>query len=64
MKWYIRRTLYTLLSWFLAITVTYAVIRASPGDPATILFSEFRAAGYSIEDARKLVQMYIRYIAR
>ncbi|MEM3926113.1 MAG: ABC transporter permease [Desulfurococcaceae archaeon] len=59
MKWYIRRTLYTLLSWFLAITVTYAVIRASPGDPATILFSEFRAAGYSIEDARKLVQMYI-----
>ena len=59
LKWYVKRTIYSVVAWFLAITFTFALIRLSPGDPATILFGTFRAQGYSIEDAKRMVQMYI-----
>lgn len=59
MKRYVKRTIYSVVAWFLAIAFTFMVIRLSPGDPATLLFSTFRAQGYSIEDAKVLVQMYI-----
>lgn len=59
MKQYVKRTIYSAVAWFLAIAFTFALIRLSPGDPATILFSSFRAQGYSIEDAEMMVQRYI-----
>jgi len=59
LRWYVKRAIYSLAAWFLAVAFTFALIRLSPGDPAMILFASFRAQGYSIEDAKRMVQMYI-----
>lgn len=61
MKWYIRRILYSIIAWFLAISATFLIIRISPGDPATLLFASLRMQGYSIEAARRMVIVYLGY---
>ncbi len=65
MRWLVRRLILAFVTIYVAVTLTFFIVRAMPGDPIDALTQELIAKYYmSAEEARKLAEALAPYLPR
>jgi peptide/nickel transport system permease protein len=61
MNWALRKVIFSLAAWFLAVSISILIIVLSPGDPALIMLTGFLQQGIPYDQAVRMVQAYIGF---
>ena len=61
MRWALRRAVFSVAVWLLAISISILIIVLSPGDPALIMLTGFLQQGIPYNQAVRMVQAYIGF---
>lgn len=61
MKWIYKRAIITVIALFVAITLTFYMVRVMPGNPAASLIIQYMQQGYSYTEAVQMASTAIGY---
>lgn len=61
MMWLVRRILFAVLAWFIAVTIVFILLRVAPGNPAIILLNQCLEQGNTYDYCVTYVNAYVGF---
>ncbi len=62
MRWIVRKAIFSLVTLFCAITLTFFLYRVIPGNPVDLMLNYYMSLGYSYEEALSRVLMMVPFV--